>query len=388
MPKRSNNEGSIYKRSDGRYEYSLTVNGKRHRGYAKTRKEAAKKLAELLSAYGRNLLPDPDRISVSEFIERWLAAVEHRVKPTTHLQYSISLRRHVTPVLGDVAVQRLQPLHLTHLYAELLKKRIRPNDPERLETLSPTTVRLVHRALHAALNDAVQWGLLPWNPAERVKPPKAPRYVGEVWTPQEAWAFLAEAQHSRWYALFFLALMSGMRRGELLGLKWSDVDWRGACIWVRRNYTVAGGEKVIHTPKTHRSSRPVDVGPDVLEVLRQHREKQEKERLEMGEDWANGDWVFTTSLGTPIEPGNLHREFVRVIQRAGVKRIRFHDLRDTHVSLLALAGMDAKVISERVGHANVSFTQQTYQHVFASQRKKAALAVSELLGPKEGRPTA
>ncbi|WP_158531586.1 MULTISPECIES: tyrosine-type recombinase/integrase [unclassified Meiothermus] len=113
------------------------------------------------------------------------------------------------------------------------------------------------------------------------------------------------------------------------------MDWSAGGIWVRRNYTVVWGKKVIHTPKTHRSNRPVDVGPDVLEVLRQHREKQEKKRLEMGEDW-----VFTTSLGTPIEPGNLHREFVRIIQRAGVKRIRFHDLRDTHVSLLALAGMD------------------------------------------------
>lgn len=383
--KRANNEGTIYRRSDGRYEYSLTVNGKRHRGYARTRKEAAKKLAELLAAYGRNLLPDPDRINLKEFCERWLAAVEHRVKPTTHYGYRVSLEKHVTPVLGDVAVQRLQPLHLTHLYAELLKKRIHP---ERPETLSPTTVRLVHRALHAALEDAVRWGLLPWNPADRVKPPKASRYVGEVWTPQEAWAFLAEAQHSRWYALFFLALMTGMRRGELLGLKWSDVDWQEGVIWIRQNLTKAGSRRVIQSPKTHRSSRPVDVGPDVLEVLRQHREKQEKERLEMGEDWANEDWVFTTSLGTPIEPSNLRREFRAIITRAGLRKIRFHDLRDTHVSLLALAGVDPRVISERVGHSNVAFTQQTYQHLFASQRKKAALAVSQLLGPREDMPTA
>lgn len=375
MAKRANHEGSIYKRKDGRYEYSLMINGKRYRGYARTRQQAAKKLADLLAAYGRNLLPDPDRITVGEFVERWLAAIEHRVKPTTYSQYAVSLRRHVVPVLGELAVQRLQPLHLTHLYADLLKKPI--NDSK---TLSPTTVRLVHRSLHAALNDAVQWGLLPWNPADRVKPPRAQRYVGEVWTPQEAQAFLQEAQHSRWYALFFLALMTGMRRGELLGLKWSDVDWSAGCIWVRRNYTVVGGKKVIHTPKTHRSSRPIDVGPDVLEVLRQHRQHQEQQRLEVGDAWADENWVFTTSIGTPIEPGNLYREFRRIIEKAGVKKIRFHDLRDTHVSLLALAGVDAKVISERVGHANVSFTQQTYQHIFASQRKKAALAVSDLLG--------
>jgi len=383
MPKRANNEGSIYKRSDGRFEYSLMVNGKRHRGYAKTRKEAAAKLAELLSALGRNLLPDPDRITFADFCRRWLASAEHRVKPTTLRGYRTSLENHALPTLGDLLLQRLQPLHLTHLYAQLLKKPVDPN-----KTLSPTTVRLVHRTLHAALEDAVRWGLIPWNPAKRVKPPQASRYTGQVWTPEEAWQFLAAAQASRWYALFLLALMTGMRRGELLGLKWPDVDWQNARIWVRRNYTVAGGQKVLGTPKTHRSSRPVYVAPDVLEALRFHHQRQEQERLEAGDAWADEDWVFTTSVGTPIEPGNLHREFVRIIQAAGVKRIRFHDLRDTHVSLLALAGLDPKIISERIGHANVAFTQQTYQHLFDSQRRKAALAVSELLGPRDDLPSA
>ncbi|ADH63077.1 integrase family protein [Allomeiothermus silvanus DSM 9946] len=386
--KRANNEGTIYKRADGRYEYSLMISGKRHRGYAKTRKEAAKKLAELLVAYGRNLLPDPDRITLKEFCERWLTSVEHRVKPTTHYGYKVALEKHAIPILGDIAVQRLQPLHLTHLYADLLKKRIHPNDPKRLKTLSPTTVRLVHRTLHAALEDAVRWGLLPWNPADRVKPPQAPRYTGEVWTPEEVWRFLAEAQHSRLYALFFLALMTGMRRGELLGLKWADIDWQEGAIWVRQNLTKAGSKRVVQSPKTYRSSRPVDVSSDVLEVLQQHREQQEKDRLGIGDAWTDEGWVFTTSVGTPIEPSNLRREFLAIIKRAKVKEIRFHDLRDTHVSLLALAGVDPKVVSERVGHASVAFTQQTYQHLFRAQRKKAALAVGELLGPREDRPTA
>ncbi len=166
------------------------------------------------------------------------------------------------------------------------------------------------------------------------------------------------------------------------------MDWQNSRIWVRRNYTVAGGQKVLGTPKTHRSSRPVYVAPDVLEVLRLHHQRQEQERLEASDAWADEDWVFTTSVGTPIEPGNLHREFVRIIQAAGVKRIRFHDLRDTHVSLLALAGLDPKIISERTGHANVAFTQQIYQHLFDSQRRKAALAVSELLGLRDDLPSA
>jgi integrase len=260
--------------------------------------------------------------------------------------------------------------------------------PESLETLSPTTIRLMHQTLHAALEDAVHWSLLPWNPADRVKAPQAGRYTGEVWTLQEAWAFLAEAQRSRWYALFFLALMSGMRRGELLGLRWADIDWQEGAIWVRQNLTKAGSKRVVQSPKTHRSSRPVDVSDDVLSVLREHREKQGKDRLKMGDAWPNEDWVFATRWGTPIEPSNLRREFRAIIERAKVKEIRFHDIRDTHVSLLALAGVDPKVVSERVGHASVAFTQQTYQHLFKAQRKKAALAVGQLLGPKAERPTA
>lgn len=387
MGKRANNEGSIYRRKDGRYEYCLVINGKRHRGYARTRQEAAKKLAELLAAYGKNLLPDPDRISLAEYLTRWLAAIEHRVKPTTLAGYKVALERHVVPVLGQVPVQKLQPLHLTHLYATLLKKPVDPDRPEK-GALSPTTVRLVHRTLHAALEDAVRWNLLPWNPADRVKPPQAERYIGRVWTPEEVWSFLAAAQDSRWYALFFLAVFTGMRRGELLGLKWEDVDWQEARIWVRRNLTVAGSKKVVLDPKTHRSSRPIEVAPEVLEVLRAHRERQEAERAEAGEFWADLGFVFTTSLGTPIEPANLHREFRRIIAKAGVPPIRFHDLRDTHVSLLALAGVAPKVISERVGHASVAFTMQTYQHLFETQRREAALAVGRLLGPQEGRPQA
>jgi integrase len=178
--------------------------------------------------------------------------------------------------------------------------------------------------------------------------------------------------------------MSGMRRGELLGLKWADIDWQDDAIWVRQNLTKAGSKRIVQSPKTYRSSRPVDVSSDVLGVLRQHQERQEKDCLEMGDAWTGEGWVFTTSVGTPIEPSNLRREFLAIVKRAKVKKIRFHDLRDTHVSLLALAGVDPKVVSERVGHASVAFTQQTYQTPVQGAAQKSRPGRQRAARPQRG----
>lgn len=384
---RGKGEGSIRKRKDGRWEAALTVgytsngNPKRRSVYGKTRKEVADALFQLGSKYGKGLLANPDKITVSEFLNQWLEDKSDTKKPTTVAGYRNAVEKHIVPKLGKVRLQQLQPTHVQNLYREL--RRDRTDEKGKVIKGLGNSLRLVHCVLRDAFKRAVKLDLVAVSPISKVDAPSTTRFDGKAWTTDQAKAFLEASHSSRWCALFHLALTTGLRRGELLGLYWDDLDMTAKKLMVKRNYTTAGGTPMILEPKTHRSTRPVALTDWDVRVLEDHRAGQQAER-ELSAIWEGDQWVFSTSIGTPINPANLSREFKRIVKLAEVPDIRFHDLRHSSASLAILAGVELKVLSERLGHSSTRITSELYQHTYSSQHEEAADALGALLEPKRG----
>ena len=275
---------------------------------------------------------------------------------------------HLRPILGKHQLDKLQPVHVDHLHKTMLEKGV-----------SRRTVQYAHVLLHGALQHAVQRELLPRNVASAVRVPALQRREMRVWMPEEATRFLENTKHHRLYAMFYLALTTSMRRGELLGLLWADVNLENARLRVRSSLVELNNKLVFSEPKTQASKRTITLAADAVKVLEEHLERQKLEAERQGSGWQDHDLVFPSESGTPMNSGNLVRTFKRLARAVGVPDIRVHDLRHTHASLLALKDVPPKVIADRLGHTNVGFTLQTYTHVFEEQRAVAALPLEELL---------
>lgn len=247
---------------------------------------------------------------------------------------------------------------------------------------SPALVFVALRLVKLTLSQAVDWGLLAFNPAARVRAPRRPRAVLQVWTPAEASIFLRTCQgyQPRLYALFYLALTTGLRRGELLGLHWHDIDLDRGELFVRGSVVQCGARAVLSEPKTPSSCRCVLLSPDTVMVLRAHHVQQAHEQRQ----WklctpAETGLVFPSTVGRFQLPCTLVKIFHKLTKLAGVRRIRFHDLRHTAASLLVRQGVPIKAVAERLGHADASITMRVYTHVYEEQRRQAALPLAELL---------
>jgi integrase len=288
------------------------------------------------------------------------------------------LRGLVVPRLGDARLQSLLPADLIRLYAGLLAAGRRPG-----HGLSSRTVRYVHTVFGKALGDAVKQGLLARNPAELATPPshastRAPEM--QTWTPEELRSFLAFAEGDRLGAFFRVAAMTGMRLSEVCGLKWSDLE--GNRLAVRRQVTVVASELHLADVKTARSRRSVDLDPETIANLRDHRRVQLEERMALGLA-SRPEMMFTDPDGSLLTPGLVSRRFDRLVKASGLQRIRFHDLRHSHATHLIRAGAHAKVVAERLGHASASFTLDRYGHVLAGMGADAAAAVAALVDQGE-----
>lgn len=362
MKRRGNGEGSIYRRKDGRWCGSLVIgydaNGKRRRRivYGRSRAEVKDKFAALQSSLLQGTLVSTDRTTVAEFLEQWVEnSAQQRIRPATCRLYRGIIRNHINPVLGGVQLNMLTPAQVQALYGTMARAG-----------KSPRLRQLAHAVLHRALTMALRWNLVVRNAAAAVEVPRAPRKEMKVLGVKEVARFLGAAREDRLYALYVLAIATGLRQGELLGLQWADVALAEGYLFVRRQLTEDAGVLSFAEPKTAAGRRRVDLPAFAVEALRQHR----KALLQEGHP---GPLVFCDSEGNPVRKSNLiRRSFAKILVRAGVPRIRFHDLRHTAATLLLAEGVHPKIVQERLGHAQISLTLDTYSHVLPSMQRDAA----------------
>jgi integrase len=341
-----------------------------------TRREAEVERAKIVSDLHSGGYVAPDRLTLAEWVRQsWLPMTSTRVKPSTFDSYRANMETHVLPALGSRAVQQLTAPMLNTLYADLLS-----HGGER-GPLAAKTVRYIHTIVHKALADAVDAGIIGANVAERAKPPRPNRsraHKIECWEPAELGAFLESVQGTRLEAAWRLAAMTGMRRGEVLGLRWCDVDLDQSRIAVRNAIVSVAYEVLESSPKSHQA-RVIDLDPMTIALLRRHRERQDREREELGAEYDDRGLVICAKEGSPIHPQSFSQAFVRAVERAGLRKIRLHDLRHTHATIAVRAGVPVKVISERLGHESPAFTLKQYAHVVPGMQAEAAELIAAVV---------
>jgi integrase len=333
------------------------------------KRDAEALLVQLLHERDTGVERPVGKLTVAEYLERWMTDYVGSLAPKTQSTYHDIIQNHFVPALGSIDLVALRPSHIQSLYTRLL------------HGLSARSVLRYHKVLHAALRQAVQWQLLVRNPADAVEAPRPERRQIRALTPAQARSIMAAADQTPLGAFVRLALLTGMRRGELLGLRWSDVD--EAEIHVQQTaQRIAGQGIVFRQPKTRLSRRSIALSPEAVAVLRAHRRRQAEARLLAGPAYHDRDLVFATGLGTPLEPGNVLRTWRRIVAAAGLPGLRIHDLRHGHATLMLGQGVHPKVVSERLGHASINITLDTYSHVLPGLQAAAAEALDTILtGP-------
>ncbi len=325
----------------------------------------------------------PDRLTLGEYLtQRWLPGQVSQLSPSTFDSYRRNIDLHVVPRIGGVPLQKLAAEDLDGLYAALSTAGGRRDGKP--GGLSPKSVRIVHSILHKALSDARRKGTLTRNVAEVADAPKArsaaKRPEIKVWTPEELRAFLALVAENRHHAAWFLASHTGMRRGEVLGLRWGDVDLDARRLSVRQAVILVAYKLTISDVKTDNGRRSIDLDERTIAMLRTWRKGQLEERMLVGPAaYQDNDLVFARPDGTPINPDAFSQSFDRIVARSPLPRLRLHDLRHTHASILLKAGVPVKVVSERLGHANPAFTITVYQHIIPGMQADAASVFSDLV---------
>jgi integrase len=349
----------------------------RRRGFP-TKKAAQAAMLEAQSLQLRGELANPGRRTLADYLAQWLDAVQASLEPAAWTNYRNCLHLYVVPRLGQVQLGLLTPLTLSSLYAELLRSGGRKGRP-----LSPTSVRLVHGVLRKALNDAVQWGLLGTNPALRASVPKRRRVELRVWTPEEAAAFVTAVEGQRLAPCWLLALTAGLRRGELAGLRWEDVDLDRAVVRIAVQRTTDSDYNIVSKEPKASSRRSVALAEQMVAALRRHRIRQAQERLAAGPAWQDSGLGFVDDLGRGYHPQRITDLFHEAAAAAGLPRIRLHDLRHTSATLALVAGIHPKIVQERLGHASIGMTLDIYSHVLAGMQHDAAAQVEGLLWAAE-----
>jgi integrase len=383
--KRGNNEGSIYKRKDGLWCGQITIgrdeNGRQKRQYfyGKTRQEVAEKIAKALNDLANGVYVDPAKTTLKDWLNTWLWEYKKQtLRPSTFKDYLCYIERHINPAIGHYKLKDLRPEHLQALY-----------NAKYQEGLSISTIKQIHTVLHSALDQALKNGLVNRNVSEATTLPKGkPKREIRILSLEEQQRFIAALEGERLKTAFLVELASGLRIGELLALRWKDVNFKDGYIEVRRSLQRVrifdGGNSkktalAFQEPKTEAGKRIVPLPPVIIEELKQHRKKQLEEKLKAGALYEDNDLVFATELGTPIDPRNFERLFYRIREKAGLdKSVNFHALRHTYATRLLEANEHPKVVQELLGHKDISTTLNIYSHVMPEIKKAAAMKLNSL----------
>jgi len=364
VKRRGNGEGSIYRRNDGRWvgQYLVhTAKGPKYRYlYGKTRREVDEKLTKAKAERNGGLVFDAGALTLAGYMDKWLnESARNRLRPKTYKDYAGLTRVHIVPALGHIKLKKLTPLHVQQFYGAKLESG-----------LSNRTVEYIHTVLHAALKQAVRWELVPRNVTEAVDPPRPEKKERPTFTLEQARLFLEAARGDRFEALYVLVIQTGMRRGELLGLRWNDVDLEKALLHVRQ--ALAPDGKSFGYPKTEKGRRRLRLTPEAVDALKRHRIAQNEERLRQGSSWRDHGLVFCSAVGTPMSPDNLvRRSYKPLLERAGLPEIPFHCLRHTFASLMMPHVKNPQIVQEMLGHSRISTTLDIYSHLSPDMQEDA-----------------
>ena len=312
----------------------------------------------------------PSKLTLGAYlVDEWLPAKRATVKETTHASYEMHVTKHVRPRIGGISLLNVGASHLNSFYADLLEDGRRDGEAGcRRRPFAGCTA-----TLHKAFADAVRWGRLNRNPADAADPPRNAKTEMSILEPSELRAFLESVRSDRLYAAWVLATTTGMRRGEILGLRWADIDLDALTLSISQIRTVANYQVVTLSPKTEKGARTISLDEQTVAALRSHRVAQMEEKLLMGPAYNDdGDYVFRRPDGDPIHPERFSSWFKQHCRRAGLPPVRFHDIRHSYVTALLRNGVQLKVVSQRVGHASPMVTLAIYQHVLPGDDRAAA----------------
>jgi len=386
--RRGHNEGTLYQRScDGRWVGQVSIGidpatgrNKRATFYGKTKKEVQEQVHEALLQLKAGTFAAPNKVTVGEWLDHWLNVyAKNKVRPSTWENYSIVVNAHIKPGLGNIALRNLRSSDIQQFYNHKLEAGKRHNQGG----LSPRSVNYMHSILNMALKQAVKEQLIVRNPAEAVNKPKQVRHEFKPLTVEEMNKFLMSAREHRLFPAFMVEWGAGLRRGELLGLKWEDIDLKKGTLTVKRSLIRVNHKLAFTEPKTAKSRRTIPLPAEVVFELKSWKAKQAQEKLMAGQAYQDHGLVFCSALGTPVDPRDMNRLFDKLLKKAGLPKVRFHDLRHTHATMLLALGEHPKVVQERLGHSTIAMTLDTYSHLVPGIQEAAAMKLSTILNIKE-----
>jgi integrase len=353
------------------------------KGGFRTQAEAVRYQRDYLTQVHSGRRVGSSKLRLADYLEKeWLPSKEHDIKPSTFASYRDIINGHIIPHLGTIRLEELTTRRVEAFYGDLKAGK------GSARALSPKTIGNVAGVLKTALRDAIRWGLLAVNPIAEARRPSGRTREMNAWEPEDLAAFLDASRSDRQGAIWHLAATTGQRRGELLGLRWSDIDLDNATITIRTTRVRAGGVIVEETPKTAKSRRTISIDKHTVDALRRLKAQQAEDKLAHGEIWQNdGNFIAIEEDGQPTHPHTFSVRFRRLIRHAGLPNIRLHDLRHSYVVAARRAKIDTKTISERIGHADTSVTLRVYDHVFRDDDTEAANRIAESLYTQPRRAT-
>lgn len=361
----------------------IDANGKRTQKWKtfRTKKQAENYLNETVNQVERGVYIKPSKMTFTDFSNKWLSEyAKVNLSPVTFESYDLILKKHLQPELGKIGIAQVKPDQIQGYYANKLE-----------DGLSAMTIHHHHAILHEVYKFAMKWGVAAHNPADATDPPKPQKREMNVWNQNEVQAFLEHAKETEYYILFYTSLFTGMRRSELLALRWSDVDLLGMQVSVNRSiHLLKGNEIVYREPKTAKSRRAISLTPSNALLLQEHLDKR-KQALKSknpkfeDKDFNQNELVFRHADGSPYLPNSVTHAWIKLVRRCGLKNIRLHDARHTMATMMLKMGVHPKIVQERLGHSSITVTMDTYSHVLPGLQKAAAAKLDEVFSNNETR---
>ena len=371
MAKRGNNEGSVQQLPSGSWRAQLSVNGFRLGHTEKTRAKVNDWLRKTQSEIEGGLNCDYAQFTYEDFLDSWLTSIKPSLRSGTWYQYEMTCRRHILPYLGKYKLINLKPEHIQNL----INKKLQSGTGVR-------TIEVIHTIIHNSLNHAIKIGAITRNPTNATTVPRQKTHEMKIFNEIEVNTFLNHTQGTRYESLYHLAIATGLRQSELLGLKWSDLDWEKKSLNVQRQLKRKHKQgDYFESPKTRNGRRSITLGTKTIQKLREQLKRQIEERDRAGNHWQENDLIFPSTIGTPMGQNNLFRSFKVLLRTSGLPEIRFHDLRHTAASLMLMNGVSPIIVAKRLGHSKISMTLDVYGHLIPEMQNKAAELIDELITP-------